>query len=137
MIEFTLPVKPFSVNKMHYRDQRFKSAEYKDWAQLVLYHLQDIKALHEMGMDWHSKGGSFCVWFTFEFPKHIFYNKAGAISSKSMDLSNVEKPLLDLIFGDTMDVNDKNVVKLVSRKEAGAFYCIRIRILHLLPEHQS
>lgn len=114
---------------------RFKSAAYKAWAEEIQYYLNDIKGLHEMASDFADRGGAFLVKLTFSFPKHIFYNKAGAISSKSMDLSNVEKPLLDLIFGDTMGINDKNVIKLISEKQSDAFYCIKIRIEHVPLAH--
>ncbi len=131
IIEFSLQTKAFSINKMHYRDQRFKTAEYKDWATKVLHLLSEIKELYDMGGDWQRSGGVFAVEFEFVYPAYIYYNKSKQVSSKTFDLSNVEKPLLDLIFGDTMEVNDRNVVKLVSSKRAGAMYAINVSIEHL------
>lgn len=81
-----------------------------------------------MADNWRASGGTFKVYITFGYPEHIFRNKAGAISSKTFDLSNTEKPLLDLIFNNTMEVDDKHVVLLHSRKISGGRFYIDIDI---------
>lgn len=128
MIEFELDVKPFSVNQMTYRDARFKTAEYKAWAEMVLAQLSEMdqhKELMAIAADHARLGGVFHVEFTYEYPPHVFYNKSKQVSAKTIDCSNGAKPLLDLIFGDTMKVNDRFVTKLTERKCVGA----RTRIL--------
>lgn len=135
-VEFELPVKAFSVNKMSARDIRFKTSEYKEWATKVLALLQDMdefKGLMEIADDFRAKGGEFEVFFTYMYPHHEFYTKNNIISSKTVDMSNGAKPLLDLIFGDTMDVNDKFVTKLTEAKCAGPRHSIKIIIRHFAP----
>jgi hypothetical protein len=130
-ITFDIPMKVFSINQMSARDQRFKTAAYKDWATAILQHLQNMaeyKELLDMGADFKANGGHFFVSFTAFYPPHVFYTKQGAISSKTVDCTNFGKPLLDLIFGDTMDVNDKNVVECTERKAAGASFFIKVTI---------
>lgn len=133
-IKFVLPFKVFSINKMSTRDARFKTAEYKTWATAILATLQEMqeyKSLMEMAADFKAKGGEFKVSFCATYPWHIFYNKDGAISSKTIDCTNFGKPLLDLIFGHTMDVNDKYVTECTEVKKVGATYSIEISIAHL------
>ncbi len=125
---FDLPIKPFSINAAYYKNRAIKTQECKAWEAQVLTLLEDEKTLHEMADDWRSKGGVFRVEFMFVHPEHIFFNKNGTISSKSFDLSNTEKLLLDVIFGKYMDVNDKNVVQLFSIKTYGPRWSIKTQI---------
>lgn len=117
---------------MSCRDARFKTQAFKDWATEILARLDEHKELHELATDHAKLGGTFEVEIIAEFPAHVFYNKAGEVSSKTIDCSNFEKPLIDLVFGHTMDVNDKFITKLVSSKRAGADYSIKMTI-RLLP----
>lgn len=130
-IEFELPLKAFSVNKMSARDVRFKTSEYKAWATAVLTHLREMeefKRLMKMAEDFRARGGYFEVWFCYNYPHHEFYTKNGIISSKTIDMSNGAKPLLDLIFGETMEVNDKFVTKLTESKRVGPHHSMNVRI---------
>lgn len=125
--EFEVPLKPFSVNQYHYRDKRHKTAEARAYEAAFLAELEDHKMLLDMAAD-IKNGSTVSVELCFEWPPHIYYNKAGQISSKTMDLSNVEKPILDLIFGQYMDVNDKVVTRLLSTKRPGPRHSIKIKI---------
>jgi hypothetical protein len=135
-VKFSLPMQVFSVNRMNARDVRFKTAEYKAWANEVLYRLSELeeyKTLQEMASDHQAYGGTFAVKITAQYPYHIFYNKAGQISSKTIDCTNFGKPILDLVFGDTLSVNDKYVVKCTECKEVGPSYAIVIQIEYFKP----
>lgn len=132
MVTLHLPIKPFSINQMNCRDARFKTQAYRDWATEVLARLDEHKELHELALDHQASGGTFEVELVAEFPEHVFYNKDGAVSSKTIDCSNFEKPLIDLVFGHTMDVNDKFITKLISSKRPGAAYGIKMTIRLLL-----
>jgi Holliday junction resolvase RusA-like endonuclease len=127
-IEFLLPIKAFSINQMSCRDARFKTPEYKDWATKVLYMLDEHKALVDMGKQHSELGGEFHVEISATFPPHVYRNQQGAISSKTIDCSNFEKPLIDIIFDKCMHVNDKYISRLVSSKCAAANYGIHVKI---------
>lgn len=131
-VHLTLPINAFSVNKMTYRDVRFKSAEYKDWASKVLYMLGEEKSLVDLAHEFDEKLHAFVVAVIVEYPKHVFYNKAGAISSKTVDCTNVGKPLVDLIFGQTMGINDKHIIQYHESKRTGARNQILV-ILDMVP----
>lgn len=127
-LELELPVKPFSLNRYHYSDRRHKTQEARDYETTILALLEDEKGLVDMAALFVEQGGSFSVELSFEHPVHVYYNKLKQISSKSFDLSNLEKPLLDLIFNETMGVDDKHVTRLISRKFAGSRWCIHVRL---------
>ncbi len=90
--------------------------------------LEEHKALHEMAEQFNETGGIFHIGIMNIYPPHIFYNRHGQISSKTFDCDNIVKPLVDLIFGQFMGINDKNIVKVVSEKRAGAVQAIDIRV---------
>lgn len=133
MIEFTLAIKPFSVNAYRYRDARFKTAEARAWETTVNDALEEHrKPLMEMADDFKAKGGTFRLFLSALYPKFIYYNKSGAISAKTVDCSNYEKPIQDMLFN-FMGVNDRFVTELISTKDVGASTGIWIKLeLHHL-----
>lgn len=124
-IKFTIHQPAFSINKVSARDIRFKTAAYKDWYTMVsheIVHAQYWPQLQKLAETFKLNGGAFNVILETHYPTSIFYAKNGHISAKTYDLTNTEKPLIDLIFGDLMDVNDKNIVRVVSTKHPNAAY---------------
>lgn len=128
MIEMEIPCKAFSINAAYYRTRAVKTAECRAWEAQVLEYLAEYKELFEIGEDHKKAPATYALELDFIYPDYIFYNKSGEISSKTFDLSNVEKLLIDLIFEKTMGVNDKFVVSLLSRKMAGPVHLIRVRL---------
>lgn len=131
-MHFKLQTKPFSVNQMSCRDARYKSAAFKDWyvktRQLILASPQ-YPDLLIMAEDFQAlKDPRLLMELHVTYPAGMFHNAQGSISSKTMDVSNFEKPLIDLIVGDLMHLNDKHVVKLISTKSPGAELCIDVHI---------
>lgn len=131
-IEFFLPLEPFSVNAMYYRDKRHKTQAFRDWELRVMQALNsdDVQQkLHKLRTDFKQDRHCFAVEFCFQFPNLL--NKAGDISSRCEDLSNVEKPLLDLLFlpkyhvqdfpygVKNVNCDDKHVLSLKSTKVIG------------------
>ncbi len=131
MIEFTLPIKPFSVNAYRCRDQRFKTAEAQDWETKLKWLLEDYaKEFNELREDFEKYGGFFHVTIMVFYPMHVFYNKSEAVSAKTIDITNFEKPLVDMIFRETMGVDDRFITRLSSSKQAGGTQNISVRIVH-------
>lgn len=127
--KFTIPVPAFSINKMNTRDARFKTAAYKDWAVTVLHHLRQVPELQHMAKMAHSQPCTFHIQIIANYPAHVFWNKKGEISSKTVDCSNFSKPILDLIFDDTMGLNDKLVTSLKEEKRAGSDFSLEITLV--------
>lgn len=128
-INFTLMCKPFSINAWTYSDKRHKTKEAREWTEQVLALLEEhSKTLGEMASDFDKLGGCFRINITAIYPMHIFYNRDGAISSKTIDITNHEKVLQDIIFGQIMGVNDKTVVQCISKKLPGPLYAIEVTL---------
>jgi Holliday junction resolvase RusA-like endonuclease len=130
-IEFILPVKAFSINQMSCRDARFKTSAYKDWATAVLQYIRDLdnyKTLLDIAAEHKAKNGTFSIKIIVHYPFHEFFNKSQQVSSKTIDVTNFEKPLVDLIFKDIMELNDKYVTEMLSRKEASSHHYITVAI---------
>jgi len=62
-----------------------------------------------------------------EIERKTFFNAKGEVSMRSKDLSNIEKPLIDLIFSPryiergipTIGIDDHFITKLYSEKKPG------------------
>lgn len=127
--KFILPVGAFSINKMQTRDARFKTAAYKDWSTKVLYYLGQIEQLQQMAEVAKKAPCTFFIQIVAYYPANIFWNKKGEISSKTVDCSNFSKPILDLIFDDTMGLNDKLVTSLKEEKRAGSDFSLEVTLI--------
>lgn len=133
-VRLELPFKPFSVNRMNSRDMRFKSAEFRDWHLKVstyILHSDEYKSLLELAQSHKDskETKNFYVEITVNYPAYMFWNKQKQISSKTVDCSNFSKPLIDILFGDIMDVNDKYIVGLKEQKRAGSSQTLEITIM--------
>lgn len=141
--EITLNIKPYSVNAMYYGDARTQRSEFKEWTYQVFHQLSTVKNLETMkelheAFDPHKH--SFVVTFTAYYPRQIFKTKDGRISAKTMDLSNFEKPLADLLFDKkfydrehpygckNINQNDCYISELHSFKKPGDAHSIHIII---------
>lgn len=129
-IEFFLPLEPFSINAVYYRDRRHKTQAYRDWELSIFQCLNSPEIqqkLSNLRKAYNEDLHCFAVDFTFHFPNLL--NKAGKISSRVEDLSNVEKVLLDVLFlpkfhaqdfpfgVKNINSDDKYVLQLNSRKQ--------------------
>lgn len=90
--------------------------------------LEEHKTLYDMADLFKEKGGSFEIKIVCIYPRHVFYNQAGQISAKTFDLSNVEKPILDLLINTHMGLDDRFVTRLMSEKKVGPTHAIEIKI---------
>lgn len=130
-VTFTLPLQPFSVNRTYYRDRRHKTQDFRDWELATINALaapQVQSKLAKIREGFDAKKHGFVVRFKYMYPAAILFNKQGQISSRAEDLSNVEKPLLDVLFlpkysvqpfpwgCPNVNADDKHVLRLNSSK---------------------
>lgn len=130
-IKFSLPLKPFSINRMFCRDISHKTADYKDWeraAVLALAQKVPQAAMAAFRQQFDASQHGIVVRMHFQIPEDILITKAGLLSSRAMDITNVEKPLLDILclpkfhvqsapFGClNLNIDDKYVLRLTSTK---------------------
>ena len=139
----TLKLKPFSINAMFCRDKRHKTIEAQEWSCSVLVALalkENKKKLKELRQHFDPKKHVYKVDLTFFYPKHVLFRKDGGISARAHDLSNVEKPLIDLVFlpmfydrpspygAKNLNIDDKYIIDLRSRKRVGKDFRIRVTL---------
>lgn len=141
--KFTLHEKPFSTNSFYTGNGRFKTTAAKEWSASILFALNNpdiLSKLKELREHFNPKKHSYQIEFTFYYPKSIFFNKSGELSHKSFDITNCEKHLQDLLFSskvfgtnspyecENLNIDDKFVTDLVSRKRPGVDYKIEVSI---------
>lgn len=100
-VTFTIPLEPFSVNRTYYRDKRHKTQDFRDWelAAINAFALPAVQQKLQRVRDaFDAQRHGFIVRFKYMYPKSVLFNKQGQISSRAEDLSNIEKPLLDVLF---------------------------------------
>ena len=139
----TLKLKPFSINAMFCRDKRHKTIEAQEWSCSILVALalkENKKKLKELRQYFDPKKHVYKVDLTFFYPKHVLHKKEGGISARAHDLSNVEKPLIDLIFlpmfydrpspygAKNLNIDDKYIIDLRSRKRVGKDFRMRVTL---------
>jgi hypothetical protein len=101
---------------------------------------ENKKKLKELRQHFDPMKHVYKVDLTFFYPKHVLYRKDGGISARAHDLSNVEKPLIDLVFlpmfydrpspygAKNLNIDDKYIIDLRSRKRVGKDFRIRVTL---------
>lgn len=127
-ISFVLNAKAFSVNRYYYRTRSIKTREACEWEVEILQLLEEYKELHDMADAFKESGGVFHIEFCFVYPKHIFFNAQGKVSAKTFDVTNVEKPMVDLIMNNFMQIDDRFLTSMKSAKKSGPIHQIEVSI---------
>ena len=130
-VTLNLNCTPFSINKMSFRDKRYKTPEAQKWSKSIFIELnseENQSQLELIRTVFDPKKHAYNIDMQFFYPPHILFTKAGLVSAKSHDLSNVEKPLIDLLFlpkyfdlkvpygVKNLNVDDKYILNLSSSK---------------------
>lgn len=134
-----LPLRAYSINDFYNRDARFGvKAAAKEWQYQVNWILQNYaQQFSELRARYDKSKHAFAVRITVGYSH--FYTKAGEIYHLNHDLSNIEKPLQDLIFcpknfgtapykAPNLNIDDKTVVSLTSRKVPSETDFIKVSI---------
>lgn len=146
-LKLRLHVAPISVNSMYYGERRHgKRPEAINWSEQVLYSLRNYEteflAINKL---FNPKKHSYSITLIMNVPRDIFYTKAGEMSSRVIDLSNFEKPTIDLLmlkkfYGTNypkqainLNTDDRYLRKLISEKVPADEWSIDviIRMEHL------
>jgi len=124
---FMLPIKGFSINSFYTANRRFKTSAAREWTITVQHFLKDSKIqkkLENLRDYFNPQKHVFEITLKFYYPKNKLFSSTGGISSKSFDCSNVEKPLIDILFlpkyfeeTPNLNIDDKYIVKLLSEKK--------------------
>lgn len=135
--ELWLPgLEPLSINSTYIRGHNgvVKSNAARNWTQTFFHKLatlENLQALKELRDTIDLKTQGYRLTITTVYPHEMFYTKKGELSSRTQDLSNTEKSLIDCLCLPKFSVeappygapnlmcDDKHVVELISRKTWG------------------
>ena len=96
----TLSVPAVSINAAYYNNKKYGyRSEIKEWISVVCWELSQSankEALRQLREQFDESKHCFKVDIIYYTPK--FFNKAGSISAHSMDINNITKILLDVLF---------------------------------------
>lgn len=124
---FVLAGKPFSINAISFRDKRHKTPEARLYESQIMSQLVEVARLYEIAEQWRKNGGFFILELDAYYPENVFYTGSGEISGRTVDVTNYEKQIQDLIFK-VMGLNDKLVKRVVSEKHVGTHAYISVSI---------
>lgn len=130
-IELEINARPLSINSMYYGNRAHgKTSEARDWTYDIIYKLFPYeKQFKELRDVFDPKEYGYKVGLIFEYEE--FYTTNGTVSSRTQDLSNCEKSLIDILFLPkyfiqsapygfrNLNVDDKYLVELNSCKRLG------------------
>lgn len=139
MIDITLNIKPYSVNKYFYGNRAIKRRETVEWEMSIieiLRHENIQKKIQDFKDRFDPAKHSIEIEMLFHYPHDVLYTKKKQLSSRAFDLSNVEKPLIDVLFLakyctdkiKNLEIDDKYVTKMTSQKLAADTHRIEIKI---------
>lgn len=133
VLNLTFNIHPFSINKAYYRRGN-RTKEYREWGEQIHLALDAYKDEIDSFRDkFDPLKHALEVEITHFIPSSTLYTKAGKISRRSKDLSNVEKTLIDVLFEpkyfkrgfSTLNLDDTLIISLHSFKRespTGEFY---------------
>ncbi len=137
---FQLNVRSFSINAM-YGPKKFKTSLARDWEMTVFHQLsseENLTKFSRLREAFDPAIHGYSVSIIVYYPESKFYTKGGDISAHTHDVSNYEKPLVDLLFLPkyfdlnapygcrNLNVDDKYIVRMFSRKAVGPDYSVKV-----------
>lgn len=121
-------VVPFSTNSAYVRKTFNLNGECRLWRKTVIKALkmpQNQAVMDQVRDTFFSPVHGIVAHITFNLSYMTYFTLKGDVSAKSMDLSNIEKLLIDIIFDERFfergeirncNINDKYILKLHSEK---------------------
>lgn len=145
-----VPVHPISINSTYHSDKRHgMTRDAREWFANVFYQLSQPGPAAELArirnnFDKSKHGVS--VQLLWKVPASVLYTKAGDLSSRSIDLSNCEKSIIDALFlpknfgtnvpyqCENLNIDDRYLRRLFSEKVASSDEAYELKVvLKLIP----
>lgn len=98
-VSFKIPIETFSINAMYYNDGRIKTSEARAWTVRLCEELSKFESeLAKIRDNFNEKEHGLVLDLTAFYPKEKIMKEEGGLSSRAHDISNWEKPLIDILF---------------------------------------
>jgi len=128
-IEIKLNARGFSINDAYYRRGN-RTVNYRKWTDDIHRQISSLGCIERFKKVFDKKEHFLTVDIVRYIPESLFYNKDGSIKINTLDLSNTEKTIIDVIFDKkyqdrqlktggtikTLECDDKAICKLTSVK---------------------
>lgn len=138
-------LKPFSVNASYVRTfsgVTKSSGAHEFSAQIfnVISRESEAAKLEELRNLFDEAKHAWCLTIIAHYPEAEFYTKKGTISSKTIDLSNAEKLIIDCLFlpkfhnlpfpqgAQNLNSDDRHIVDMISKKRPAKDRLIQVSI---------
>ena len=145
--------RPFSTNSAYYKNRQL-TRECRRWRQTIIEALsttENLAAMRDFRESFDPSTQGISIALSFGMPENKLYKINKEISRLSMDLTNIEKLLVDVIFDpkfaergevDNLSLDDKYVIRLYSEKIARHNYKIvvelkAVSLIYLAREHKD
>lgn len=118
---------------MYCKNRSYTTTDYRDWSCQFFHKIEtedNIKALKELREAFNEDTDAYEVFIETYVPKKILYTKAGKLSARDFDRSNIEKPIIDLLFFPkyfkepspygckNLNIDDRFIIDCRSKKKA-------------------
>lgn len=128
---------------MYCKNRAFKSPAFNQWAANIFHKLdteENLEIFKELREFFDEEKHGFIVNLKFFYPKDILYTKKGQLSAKCHDISNIEKPIIDLLFlpvyykkpspygCKNLNIDDKYILSMQSSKHVADEHRMEIEI---------
>jgi hypothetical protein len=100
-IKFRLNIGAYSINNWTYASRKVITTQAREWIQDVVYAASAPAITAELAKvrsAFDPKKYSIGIRIVENYPESSFYTKNGTISGHTFDKSNIEKPLIDILF---------------------------------------
>lgn len=132
-----IDVKPFSINSYYYGIKRVRTRDARAWGAEIHRQMVAFKDQIEVFRSlFNPKKHSLRVEIVHEMPKETFFNTKKEVSHRSKDLTNIEKPLIDILTAgkyldrgfSVLGIDDHFITELLSFKRVSADNRFRILV---------
>ncbi len=123
---FRVYIPPISINSFYTGNRQFKSTAAKQWTIEALHQLNQehiLSKLKYLREHFDSSKHTYGIELKFAYPRTKFLNKKGEISAKTIDITNGEKSIVDVLFlgkffdeFENLNCDDRFLTKMVSEK---------------------
>jgi len=138
-LKFLIPTKAYSINAYYYKSRNQKRREAVEWEMNVVNRFRDEtfkKEIEEFKKLFNPEKHGLVFNLIYFYPKNIVLTKEGRLSSRAFDLTNVEKPIVDLITAEyhctdlckNLEIDDKHIMKVKSEKGIAKNHAIYVEI---------
>ena len=123
---FRVYMHAISINSFYTGNRQFKSAAARQWTMEAFHQLNQPHILEKLKLlreEFDVSKHTYEIHIKVAYPVEKFYNKKGEISAKTIDVTNFEKSLVDLIFLpkffdelQNLNADDRFLTKMYSEK---------------------